>query len=126
VKSSSKDIAFNSLMRINGSSVLCRCGAQQGGDLGSTNQALDGIVGFGESNTSMLSQLAAAGEVKKIFSHCLDTISGGGIFAIGDVVQPKVKTTPLIPNMYVRYIIISLFYIRRNLICFWSYIDTPV
>uniref|UniRef100_A0ACD5UWX2 Uncharacterized protein n=1 Tax=Avena sativa TaxID=4498 RepID=A0ACD5UWX2_AVESA len=79
--------------------VTFGCGAQQGGDLGSTSQALDGIVGFGESNTSMLSQLAAAGEVKKIFSHCLDTTSGGGIFAIGDVVQPKVKTTPLIPNM---------------------------
>jgi len=40
--------------------------------------------------------------VKKMFSHCLDTIKGGGIFAIGgDVVQPKVKTTPLVPGMYV-------------------------
>uniref|UniRef100_A0A8R7PF11 Peptidase A1 domain-containing protein n=1 Tax=Triticum urartu TaxID=4572 RepID=A0A8R7PF11_TRIUA len=76
-----------------------RCGAQQGGDLGNTNQALDGIIGFGQSNTSMLSQLAAAGKVKKIFSHCLDTITGGGIFAIGEVVQPKMKSTPLIPNM---------------------------
>ncbi|KQJ99261.1 aspartic proteinase-like protein 2 isoform X1 [Brachypodium distachyon] len=80
-------------------SVIFGCGAQQGGDLGSTNQALDGIIGFGQSNTSMLSQLAAAGEVKKIFSHCLDTIKGGGIFAIGDVVQPKVKSTPLVPDM---------------------------
>uniref|UniRef100_A0A0D3FUA3 Peptidase A1 domain-containing protein n=1 Tax=Oryza barthii TaxID=65489 RepID=A0A0D3FUA3_9ORYZ len=47
----------------------------------------------------MLSQLSAAGKVKKIFAHCLDTINGGGIFAIGNVVQPKVKTTPLVPNM---------------------------
>lgn len=80
-------------------SVTFGCGAQQGGDLGSSNQALDGILGFGQSNSSMLSQLAAAGKVKKIFSHCLDTINGGGIFAIGDVVQPKVKTTPVVPNM---------------------------
>ncbi|XP_062225359.1 aspartic proteinase 36-like isoform X2 [Phragmites australis] len=80
-------------------SVTFGCGAQQGGDLGSSNQALDGILGFGQSNTSMLSQLAAAGKVKKIFAHCLDTINGGGIFAIGNVVQPKVKTTPLVPNM---------------------------
>ncbi|KAI5012946.1 aspartic proteinase 36-like [Hordeum vulgare subsp. vulgare] len=79
--------------------VIFGCGAQQGGDLGSTNQALDGIIGFGQSNTSMLSQLATAGKVKKIFSHCLDTITGGGIFAIGEVVQPKIKSTPLIPNM---------------------------
>ncbi|CAN6227644.1 unnamed protein product [Urochloa humidicola] len=80
-------------------SVTFGCGAQQGGDLGTSNQALDGIIGFGQANTSLLSQLAAAGKVKKIFSHCLDTINGGGIFAIGDVVQPKVKTTPLIANM---------------------------
>ncbi|XP_006653274.2 aspartic proteinase 36 isoform X2 [Oryza brachyantha] len=81
------------------SSVTFGCGSQQGGDLGNSNQALDGIIGFGQSNTSMLSQLAAAGKVKKIFAHCLDTINGGGIFAIGNVVQPKVKTTPLVPNM---------------------------
>ncbi|TKW38139.1 hypothetical protein SEVIR_1G094800v4 [Setaria viridis] len=80
-------------------SVTFGCGAQQGGDLGSSNQALDGILGFGQANTSMLSQLSAAGKVKKIFAHCLDTIRGGGIFAIGDVVQPKVKTTPLVPDM---------------------------
>ena len=86
---------------ITGSPFLCRCGAQQGGDLGTSNQALDGIIGFGQANTSMLSQLAAAGKVKKVFAHCLDTINGGGIFAIGNVVQPNVKTTPLIADMYV-------------------------
>ena len=88
-------------MGINDSPFLYRCGAQQGGDLGTSNQALDGIIGFGQANTSMLSQLAAAGKVKKIFAHCLDTINGGGIFAIGNVVQPNVKTTPLIADMYV-------------------------
>ncbi|XP_062223324.1 aspartic proteinase 36-like [Phragmites australis] len=80
-------------------SVTFGCGAQLGGDLGSSNQALDGILGFGQSNSSVLSQLAAAGKVRKIFAHCLDTVNGGGIFAIGNVVQPKVKTTPLVPNM---------------------------
>jgi hypothetical protein len=85
-----------------------RCGAQLGGDLGSSSQALDGILGFGQSNSSMLSQLAAASKVRKIFSHCLDTVNGGGIFAIGNVVQPKVKTTPLVPGMYVPSISILL------------------
>ncbi|CAL5058284.1 unnamed protein product [Urochloa decumbens] len=75
------------------------CGAQLGGDLGSSSQALDGILGFGQANSSMLSQLAAAGKVQKIFAHCLDTVHGGGIFAIGNVVQPKVKTTPLVPGL---------------------------
>ncbi|XP_020111758.1 aspartic proteinase-like protein 2 isoform X1 [Ananas comosus] len=79
-------------------SISFGCGAQQTGDLGSSNEALDGILGFGQANSSMLSQLAASGKVKKIFAHCLDTINGGGIFAIGNVVQPKVNTTPLVPN----------------------------
>jgi hypothetical protein len=80
---------------------FCRCGAQIGGDLGSSSQALDGILGFGQADSSMLSQLAAARKVRKIFAHCLDTVRGGGIFAIGNVVQPKVKTTPLVQNVYV-------------------------
>jgi hypothetical protein len=82
----------------------CRCGAKIGGGLGSSDQALDGILGFGQSNTSMLSQLASAGKVRKIFAHCLDTVNGGGIFAIGNIVQPRVKTTPLVPGMYVNFI----------------------
>ena len=75
-----------------------RCGAKQSGELGTSSEALDGILGFGQANSSMLSQLAASGKVKKEFAHCLDTINGGGIFAIGEVVQPRVNTTPLVPN----------------------------
>lgn len=36
--------------------------------------------------------------MKRIFSHCLDNMNGGGIFAIGEVESPVVKTTPLVPN----------------------------
>lgn len=82
--------------------LLCeRCGAKQSGELGSSSEALDGILGFGQANSSMISQLASAGKVKKIFAHCLDNINGGGIFAIGQVVEPKVNTTGLVPNLYV-------------------------
>ncbi|KAJ4787961.1 Eukaryotic aspartyl protease family protein [Rhynchospora pubera] len=91
-------VTGNSATRTANASVTFGCGAQQGGDLGSSSEALDGILGFGQSNTSFLSQLASAGKVKKVFSHCLDTVKGGGIFAIGDVVQPKMKTTPLVPD----------------------------
>ncbi|KAK1315367.1 Aspartic proteinase-like protein 2 [Acorus calamus] len=79
-------------------SVVFGCGAQQSGDLGSSSEALDGILGFGQSNSSMISQLAASGKVKKMFAHCLDSVNGGGIFAIGHVVEPKMNTTPLVPN----------------------------
>lgn len=82
---------------------LDSCGNRQSGDLGSsTDAAVDGILGFGQANSSLLSQLAAAGNVRKEFAHCLDVVKGGGIFAIGDVVSPKVKTTPMVPNMYVK------------------------
>ncbi|KAK4797109.1 hypothetical protein SAY86_029435 [Trapa natans] len=79
-------------------SIVFGCGSRQSGELGSSSAALDGILGFGQANSSVLSQLASSGKVKKIFAHCLDGKKGGGIFAIGDIVQPKVKTTPLVPN----------------------------
>uniref|UniRef100_A0A2N9G1S8 Peptidase A1 domain-containing protein n=1 Tax=Fagus sylvatica TaxID=28930 RepID=A0A2N9G1S8_FAGSY len=74
-------------------SVIFGCGAKQSGKF-----ALDGIFGFGQANSSMISQLALAGKVKKMFAHCLDNVNGGGIFAIGEVVQPKVNSTKLVPN----------------------------
>ncbi|KAL5665386.1 hypothetical protein ACJX0J_025494, partial [Zea mays] len=66
-------------------SITFGCGAQLGADLGSSDQAVDGILGFSQSDSSMLSQLAAARRVRKVFAHCLDTVRGGGIFAIGDL-----------------------------------------
>ncbi|EYU32742.1 hypothetical protein ABFS82_14G041400 [Erythranthe guttata] len=79
-------------------SVIFGCGVRQSGDLGPSDDALDGILGFGKSNSSMLSQLASSGRVKKMFAHCLDGVNGGGIFAIGHVVQPQVNTTPLVQD----------------------------
>lgn len=65
--------------------------------LDAAEQALDGILGFGPSNSSIISQLASAKKVKKTFSHCLSGYKGG-IYAIGEVVEPKVQTTPIMPN----------------------------
>ncbi|KAL2941490.1 Aspartic proteinase-like protein 2 [Bienertia sinuspersici] len=79
-------------------SVVFGCGAKQSGQLSATDEALDGIMGFGQANSSVLSQLSAAGNVQKMFSHCLDNEKGGGIFSIGHLVEPKLNTTPLIPN----------------------------
>ena len=79
-------------------------------------KSVDGIVGLGRANETIISQLASSGKVKKVFSHCLDGNRGGGIFAIGEVMEPKVNRTPLVPNEYV----ISLFlamspFLGRNL-----------
>lgn len=65
------------------------------------SKSVDGIVGLGRGNASILSQLASSGKVKKVFSHCLSGHKGGGIFAVGEVVDPKVNRTPLVPNEYV-------------------------
>ncbi|KAI9114659.1 hypothetical protein K1719_014357 [Acacia pycnantha] len=82
-----------------------RCGAKQSRGLGSSSdEALDGIKGFGHANSPVLSQLAASGKVKKIFSHCLDSIHGGGIFSIGEVLEPKFNKTPLLSGQYVHYL----------------------
>ncbi|XP_013632985.1 PREDICTED: aspartic proteinase-like protein 2 isoform X2 [Brassica oleracea var. oleracea] len=35
-------------------------------------------------------------QTSRCFAHCLDNKNGGGIFAIGEVVSPKVKTTPML------------------------------
>ena len=94
-----------------------RCGNKQSGELGTSSEALDGILGFGQANSSMLSQLASSGKVKKVFSHCLDNVNGGGIFAIGEVVEPKVNLTPLVPNQYVMP---SYFYLSFNVLSYLS------
>jgi hypothetical protein len=44
------------------------------------------MLGFGQANSSMISQLALARKVKKIFAHCLNNVNKGGIFATGEVV----------------------------------------
>lgn len=83
-------------------SFCYRCGAEQSGQLDGSSDAVDGIFGFGQANSSMISQLAALGKVNKMFAHCLDTQNGGGgIFTIGNVVEPKLPTTPMVPNQYV-------------------------
>uniref|UniRef100_A0A2P2KCC7 Aspartic proteinase Asp1 n=1 Tax=Rhizophora mucronata TaxID=61149 RepID=A0A2P2KCC7_RHIMU len=78
--------------------IIFGCGAQQSGELGTSSEAVDGILGFGQANSSVISQLASAGKVKRVFAHCLDNTNGGGIFAIGEVFSPKVNTTPMVPN----------------------------
>ncbi|KAG7575741.1 Xylanase inhibitor C-terminal [Arabidopsis thaliana x Arabidopsis arenosa] len=76
--------------------IIFGCGSKQSGQLGESQAAVDGIMGFGQSNSSFISQLASQGKVKRSFAHCLDNNNGGGIFVIGEVVSPKVKTTPML------------------------------
>lgn len=93
-----EQVTGNLQTALSNGTVAFGCGAQQSGGLGTSGEALDGIIGFGQANSSMISQLASAGKVKKAFAHCLDNVNGGGIFAIGELVSPKVNMTPMVPN----------------------------
>ncbi|KAK1402901.1 aspartic proteinase-like protein 2 [Heracleum sosnowskyi] len=77
--------------------VTFGCGMEKSGE--DSDEAVDGIIGFGQADTSALSQLAAAKKAKKVFSHCLDGKEGGGIFSIGEVIKPQYSSTPMIPDM---------------------------
>ncbi|XP_062014344.1 aspartic proteinase 36-like [Rosa rugosa] len=88
---------------------LPRCGTQQSGNLNDPRGAVSGVIGFDQQNTTMLSQLAAAGKVRNKFAHCLDsTKQGGGIWAIGEVVEPKMKyTSPIVSNQSLYNIVVE-------------------
>ncbi|KAK9043674.1 hypothetical protein V6N11_072009 [Hibiscus sabdariffa] len=78
--------------------IVFGCGSKRTGELGTSSEAVNGIIGFGQANSSVISQLAASGKVKKKFAHCLDNVEGGGIFAIGEVVAPQIKRTRMVPR----------------------------
>ena len=107
---------WHSIMMFNVSKCIVSfsCGSKQSGQLSSSEEALDGIMGFGQANSSVLSQLAAAKKVPKMFSHCLDNDKGGGIWSIGELIEPKMNTTPLIPNQYVIFWILFLIFGLRT------------
>lgn len=72
-----------------------------------SDRAVDGIFGFGQQEMSVISQLSSQGIAPKVFSHCLrgdDT--GGGILVLGEIVEPNIVYSPLIPSQYVYYITI--------------------
>ncbi|KAM3214290.1 hypothetical protein ACQJBY_066642 [Aegilops geniculata] len=56
----------------------------------------DGILAFGQKQLSILSQLNSLGVSPKKFSHCLKSSKeGGGIFLLGEIVEPRLVFTPL-------------------------------
>ncbi|KAH7315986.1 hypothetical protein KP509_21G073000 [Ceratopteris richardii] len=82
-----------------GAEVSFGCGTRESGGLHSSDQALDGILGLGQSSVSVLSQLRSNNEISGVFAHCLEGVGkGGGILVIGDVTAPGVVFTPIIRN----------------------------
>ncbi|OAY38123.1 aspartic proteinase 36 isoform X1 [Manihot esculenta] len=80
-------------------SVVFGCSTLQTGDLTKSERAIDGIFGFGQQEMSAISQLASQGITPKVFSHCLKgDDAGGGILVLGEIVEPNIVYTPLVPS----------------------------
>ncbi|KAK7267986.1 hypothetical protein RIF29_20668 [Crotalaria pallida] len=91
---------FEGSMTANSSaSVVFGCSNQQSGDLTKSDRAIDGIFGFGQQDMSVISQLSLQGIAPRVFSHCLKgDNSGGGILVLGEIVEPNIVYTPLVPS----------------------------
>lgn len=70
-----------------------------------SDRAVDGIFGFGQQEMSIVSQLASQGVAPKAFSHCLrGDEAGGGILVLGEILEPNIVYTPLVPSQYVLFL----------------------
>lgn len=79
-----------------------RCSTSQSGDLTKSDKAIDGIFGFGGGELSVISQLSSRGITPKVFSHCLrGDGNGGGIMVLGEILEPSIVYSPLVPSQYV-------------------------
>ncbi|XP_075524120.1 aspartic proteinase 36-like [Primulina tabacum] len=79
--------------------VVFGCSRLETGDLTSTDRAIDGIFGFGQASLSVISQLSSQGITPQAFSHCLNGGGGGGgILVLGQVVDPNMVYTPIVPS----------------------------
>ncbi|CAM6048421.1 unnamed protein product [Sphagnum compactum] len=75
------------------------CGDSRTGNLRTTQDAVDGLIGFGQSSISVLSQLAANGTTPNIFAHCLQGDSNASsTLVIGEITEPGIVYTSMVPN----------------------------
>ncbi|KAL3620148.1 hypothetical protein CASFOL_035060 [Castilleja foliolosa] len=89
----------NSMTSNSSASVVFGCSTSQSGDLTKPDRAVDGIFGFGQQGMSVISQLSSQGIVPNSFSHCLrGGNGGGGILVLGQIVEPNLVYTPLVPS----------------------------
>ncbi|CAH9093928.1 unnamed protein product [Cuscuta epithymum] len=94
------DAVFGSSSISNSSAqVIFGCSTYQVEDLAKPDRAVDGIFGFGQQSMSVISQLSSHGIVPNVFSHCLrGSNAGGGVLVLGQIVEPNIVYTPLVPS----------------------------
>lgn len=92
-------VVGNTLFSNSSAQVVFGCSTSQTGDLTKSDRAVDGIFGFGQQGLSLISQLSSQGVTPNVFSHCLKgTGIGGGILVLGEIMEPNIVYTPLVPS----------------------------
>ncbi|GJW70195.1 aspartic proteinase-like protein 2 [Tanacetum coccineum] len=87
------------------STIMFGCSTHQSGELSVPDRAVNGIFGFGPQGLSVISQLASQGAAPDAFSHCLvGNGDGGGILVIGQIMDPNMVYSPLIPSQQHYYL----------------------
>ncbi|KAM2958729.1 hypothetical protein FF2_025557 [Malus domestica] len=82
--------------------VVFGCSTSVAGLLGGTIASVNGVFGFGQGLMSVISQLSSQGATANVFSHCLKgDDNGGGILVLGEILEPSIVYTPLVPTVYV-------------------------
>ncbi|XP_012836068.1 PREDICTED: aspartic proteinase-like protein 2 [Erythranthe guttata] len=106
-------ILGTSLITNSSAPIVFGCTTSLFGDLTKSDRAVDGIFGFGQQGLSVISQLSSRGITPKVFSHCLrGEGSGGGILVLGEILDPRIVYTPLVPsqphyNLYLQSIAVN-------------------
>ncbi|KAI4322350.1 hypothetical protein L6164_022054 [Bauhinia variegata] len=91
-------ISEGSVITNSSAPIVFGCSNLQTGDLTKSTRAVDGIFGFGQQSLSVISQLSLQGIAPRVFSHCLNGDSGGGILVLGEIVEPNIVYSPLVPS----------------------------
>ncbi|XP_045819597.1 aspartic proteinase 36-like [Trifolium pratense] len=89
-------ISEGAVTKISSAPIVFGCSNYRSGYLSESEKALDGIIGFGHQDISVISQLSAQGVTPRVFSHCLrGDIGGGGTLVMGEIVEADIVYTSL-------------------------------
>ncbi|XP_009367276.3 aspartic proteinase 36-like [Pyrus x bretschneideri] len=84
--------------------VVFGCSTSVAGLLEGTIASVNGVFGFGQGLMSVISQLSSQGATANVFSHCLKgDDNGGGILVLGEILEPSIVYTPLVPTVHPFY-----------------------
>ncbi|KAK6933443.1 Xylanase inhibitor, N-terminal [Dillenia turbinata] len=89
----------NTSQNISSTPIIFGCSTNLGGQLATNKKSVDGILGLGRQDISVLNQLASTGQIPWVFSECLWSAgTGGGFLVFGEALDKTLTYTPLRPS----------------------------